>query len=111
MFFNCAPFYNPFLAPFFYQDYGYYDNAYYDDSYDDDYAATPTYYDSNAVTSDSVVAEVQQELANEGYYPTDAIDGIMGPATRSAVAAYQRDHGLAVTGWIDNRLLQSMGIL
>jgi peptidoglycan hydrolase-like protein with peptidoglycan-binding domain len=40
------------------------------------------------------VAELQNRLASAGYYH-GAIDGIMGPATRRAIRAYERDHGYA----------------
>src|SRR2546430_7679727 len=46
-------------------------------------------YDDN---SGSRVAELQNRLASAGYYH-GAIDGIMGPATRRAIRAYERDHG------------------
>ncbi len=40
----------------------------------------------------SRVAELQRRLARAGYY-YGAIDGIMGPRTRQAIRAYERDHG------------------
>jgi Putative peptidoglycan binding domain len=43
-------------------------------------------------SSRSRVAELQRRLASAGYYH-GAIDGIMGPATRRAIRAYERDHG------------------
>jgi Putative peptidoglycan binding domain len=43
-------------------------------------------------SSQSRVAELQRRLASAGYYH-GAIDGIMGPATRRAIRAYERDHG------------------
>lgn len=42
--------------------------------------------------SRSRVAELQRRLARAGYYH-GAVDGIMGPATRRAIRAYERDHG------------------
>jgi hypothetical protein len=54
-----------------------------------------------------VVTQVQQDLANAGYYQ-GAIDGIMGPETRSAIAAYQSDNGLPVTGTITRNLMASL---
>ena len=44
--------------------------------------------------SRSRVAELQSRLARAGYYH-GSIDGIMGPATRRAIRAYERDHGYA----------------
>ena len=43
-------------------------------------------------SSGSRVAELQSRLASAGYYH-GAIDGIMGPATRRAIRAYERNHG------------------
>jgi Putative peptidoglycan binding domain len=43
-------------------------------------------------SSRSRVAELQRLLARAGYYH-GAIDGIMGPGTRRAIRAYERDHG------------------
>jgi hypothetical protein len=45
-------------------------------------------------SSGSRVAELQSRLASAGYYH-GAIDGIMGPATRRAIRAYEDDHGYA----------------
>jgi len=45
-------------------------------------------------SSGSRVAKLQSRLASAGYYH-GAIDGIMGPATRRAIRAYERDHGYA----------------
>jgi hypothetical protein len=45
----------------------------------------------------NVVAEIQAGLARLGYDP-GPIDGIAGPRTRSAIRAYQQDHGLVVDG-------------
>src|SRR5438876_5825656 len=42
--------------------------------------------------SGSRVAELQSRLASAGYYH-GAIDGIMGPATRRAIRAYERHSG------------------
>jgi hypothetical protein len=45
-------------------------------------------------SSQSRVAELQRRLAQAGYYH-GAIDGILGPATRRAIRAYERDNGYA----------------
>ncbi len=45
----------------------------------------------------SSVASTQAALTNLGYDP-GPIDGAMGPRTRAAISAYQRDHGLSITG-------------
>jgi len=57
-----------------------------------------------------VVANVQTQLYNEGYYD-GPIDGILGPDTRAAIADYQADHGLAVTAAIDEPTVESLGLV
>ncbi len=57
----------------------------------------------------STVARVQERLARSGYY-SGAVDGVMGPRTRSAVRAYERRHGLPADGVIDRQLLATMGL-
>jgi len=55
----------------------------------------------------STAINVQIKLANEGYY-RGSIDGDIGPGTRSAIADYQSDHDLRITGNINDPLLQSL---
>lgn len=52
-----------------------------------------------------LVADTQYSLTNLGYDP-GPVDGLMGPGTRAAVRAYQRDAGLLVTGRISKQLLK-----
>jgi len=47
------------------------------------------------------VAAAQQRLKDRGYY-AGPVDGAMGPRTTAALRAYQRDHGLSVTGRLDS---------
>ncbi len=56
---------------------------------------------------DPMVLEVQKNLAERGYYQ-DKLDGILGPATRGAIGAYQSDNGMAVDGRISPQLLDSL---
>jgi hypothetical protein len=42
--------------------------------------------------SHSRVAELQRRLAHAGYYH-GSIDGVLGPQTRRAIRAYERNHG------------------
>jgi peptidoglycan hydrolase-like protein with peptidoglycan-binding domain len=56
-----------------------------------------------------VAEQVQADLAQQGYHP-GPIDGVVGSRTGAAIAAYQRDNGLPVTGTIDGALLQSLGV-
>jgi hypothetical protein len=78
-------------------DYGYDTGAYVDNS------------TTLAPVGANLVAEVQFELQRAGYDPGPA-DGVFGSHTQDAVARYQADHGLAVTGRINPPLLASLGI-
>jgi hypothetical protein len=67
-------------------------------------------YGYDGLSPDQVVASVQAQLQQLGYY-TYAIDGQMGPLTRVAIARYQRDHLLPITSGIDPATLGSLGII
>jgi hypothetical protein len=54
-----------------------------------------------------LAVSVQRELSRRGY-DTGGVDGVIGPQTRNAIAAFQGDHGLAVTGRIDEALVRSL---
>lgn len=56
-----------------------------------------------------IVPQVQRALAAAGYYPGTP-DGLIGPMTRQALAAWQRDHGLPITSAIDQPTLASLGL-
>lgn len=47
--------------------------------------------------SDIQPMEVQKALKEAGFYK-GAVDGIVGPKTRSAIRAFQQEHGLTVDG-------------
>ena len=83
------PFFDPFFYgyyPYPYPYYGYYPYGY--DGYG--YGGGPGYgYGSDR----SSVVALQRQLARAGYYH-GSIDGIMGPQTRRAMRAYQRDHNM-----------------
>lgn len=53
------------------------------------------------------VADLQRALAQAGYNPGPA-DGLMGPGTRAAIEAFQRDQGLSVTGTPTAALYQAL---
>ena len=63
----------------------------------------------NNLPPDQVVANVQAALQAQGYY-TGEVDGLLGPLTRSALASYQRDHGLYETAAVDDPTLESLGM-
>lgn len=53
------------------------------------------------------VSTTQQLLADRGYY-LGPVDGAFGPNTYAALRAYQRDHGLTVTGRLDGPTVRSL---
>ena len=69
----------------------------------------PIYVGQRAEPPDKVIAEVQAVLQEMGYY-TGEVDGLLGPLTREALAAYQADQGLMTTEAIDEPTLQSLGM-
>lgn len=52
---------------------------------------------------------VQSALAERGFYE-GAIDGLVGPMTRGAIASFQSEAGLPVTGEINSALLRALGL-
>jgi len=66
-------------------------------------------YGANYAYGNSVSVEVQQALAQQGYYQ-GPVNGVLGAGTQAAIAAYQRDNGLRVTGGITTGLLNSLGL-
>jgi Putative peptidoglycan binding domain len=88
-------------AGYWYPAWGYDPYAYY--PYDG-----PIYGYGN-LTPDRVIVNVQTALQEQGYY-AGAIDGDFGPQTRGALAAFQADHGLAVTSAVDRPTLETLGL-
>jgi hypothetical protein len=120
---------DPWLYPYYaydyypYDDYGYnpYDYSY---GYPSDYSANPyDYYNYSPYNNDdqsgyaasgqsaanATVSAVQSELSKLGYY-NGAIDGSLGDQTEAALARYQEENDLSVTGTVDGATLQSLGI-
>lgn len=69
----------------------------------------PIYVGSNPRPFDQVVADVQAVLQEQGYY-TGEVDGLIGPFTRDALAAYQQAAGLPPTASVDQPTLESLGL-
>jgi peptidoglycan hydrolase-like protein with peptidoglycan-binding domain len=94
---------------YYYWDAGYwcpawgYDPAY--ESYDYD---GPIYTYGNLLP-DQVIANVQRALKELGYY-AGGITGSLGSTTRAAIAAFQQDNGLDVTGAIDPETVAALGL-
>lgn len=85
-----------------YDGYSYYDGGYYDDAY-----APNAYSEYDRGYGGPRVSQVQAALAHKGYYH-GAIDGSLGPATRSALRQYQLNHGLEVTGRVDWPVVEAL---
>jgi len=66
-------------------------------------------YAYNGLAPDQVIADVQAQLQRDGYYD-GPIDGILGPMTQDAIAAFQANNGLEVTSTIDEPTLSTLGI-
>ena len=66
-------------------------------------------YAYHGLAPDQVVANVQAALQALGYYD-GPIDGLLSPATREALANYQRDQGLYATSAIDEATLAALGM-
>jgi len=58
---------------------------------------------------DEVIANVQTALQDAGYY-LGAITGSLNVETRAALANFQRDYGLAITGAIDEATIETLGL-
>jgi len=86
------PFFDPFFYPYPY--YGYYPYGY-NYNYYGDYGYGYSYGNGSSVV------ELQRRLARAGYYH-GAIDGIMGPATRRAMRAYENTHSQRGYGMTDH---------
>jgi hypothetical protein len=98
-----------FGTGYYFWDGGYWYPAYgYDPGYNT-YSYDEPIYGYNDLDPAQVIANVQTELQRLGYYRY-AVDGTMGPATRAAIANYQRDRGLSITSAIDGPTLDSLGL-
>jgi putative peptidoglycan binding protein len=65
---------------------------------------TPTYGYNVAM-----VAAVQRRLGQLGYYH-GVVDGVIGPQTSGAIAAFESRNGLATDGTISRPLLDTLGL-
>ena len=69
----------------------------------------PIYVGNNPTPLDQVVADVQTTLQEQGYYQGE-VDGLVGPLTQEALAAYQSAQGLEPTSAIDEPTLAALGL-
>ena len=68
----------------------------------------PVYTYSNLLP-DEVIANVQTALQDAGYY-YGPITGSLSVDTRAAIANFQRDYGLEMTGAIDEGTVEALGL-
>jgi putative peptidoglycan binding protein len=68
----------------------------------------PVYTYSNLLP-DEVIANVQTALQDAGYY-FGSITGSLSVDTRAAIANFQRDYGLPITGAIDAETVEALGL-
>ena len=96
---------------------GYYflDGSYWYPAYG--YDPLQTYYDYDGpiytygnLLPDEVIANVQTALQDAGYY-YGPITGSLSVDTRAAIANFQRDYGLQMTGAIDEPTVEALGLL
>ena len=95
---------------------GYYflDGSYWYPAYG--YDPLQTYYDYDGpvytysnLLPDEVIANVQTALQDAGYY-YGPITGSLSVDTRAAIANFQRDYGLQITGAIDEDTVEALGL-
>ena len=95
---------------------GYYflDGSYWYPAYG--YDPLQTYYDYDGpvytysnLLPDEVIANVQTALQDAGYY-YGPITGSLSVDTRAAIANFQRDYGLTITGAIDEPTVGALGL-
>ncbi|MEO6872802.1 MAG: peptidoglycan-binding protein [Chthoniobacterales bacterium] len=98
-----------FGGGYYYWDAGYWFPAYGYDPYYNNYIYDEPIYGYNNLAPGDVLENVQIALRDEGYY-NGPIDGLIGPQTREALAAYQRDHGLIITEAVDEPTLAELGL-
>ena len=95
---------------FYAWDLGYWYPAYGYDSYYSNYSYDGPVYGYDGLPPDQIIANVQYALQQLGYFSED-VDGVLGSITRQAIADYQSDNGLAVTGAIDRPTLVALGFI
>jgi hypothetical protein len=55
------------------------------------------------------IREMQEALRNKGYYK-GKVDGVFGLKTRDSIRAYQRAENLPITGQVDTRTADEIGL-
>lgn len=72
-------------------------------------APPPSPLPGNTNKFKQIVMEVQMALLAYGYY-TGAIDGVVGPETRTAISKLQSDYKLKITGTVTPEVLDALHV-
>jgi hypothetical protein len=88
---------------------GYYPYSYYGGYPYTGYNNYYSYYTPTYGYNASMVAAVQRRLGELGYYH-GVVDGVIGPRTRGAIAAFESRNGLVVDASISRLLLDRLGL-
>jgi hypothetical protein len=94
---------------YYYLDAGYWYPAWGYDPLNNYYDNDGPIYTYGNLLPDQVIANVQVALQDAGYY-AGPITGSLNVDTRVALANYQRDQGLLITGAIDQPTIESLGL-
>ena len=95
---------------YYYWDSGYWCPAWGYDTANESYDYDGPIYTYGNLLPDQVIVNVQHALKDLGYYIGD-VTGSLGPASRQALSAYQRDYGLEVNGAIDEPTVHALGLI
>ncbi len=98
-----------FGGGYYYWDAGYWYPAYGYSPIYNNYIYSEPIYGYNDLAPGQVLENVQLALRDLGYYG-GPIDGLIGPQTRDALAAFQRDNGLVQTAAVDEPTLVTLGL-
>jgi len=94
---------------YYFLDGGYWYPAYGYDPLQGYYDYDGPIYTYGNLLPDEVIANVQTALQGAGYYYGE-ITGSLGVDTRTAIANFQRDTGLQITGAIDEGTVEALGL-
>ena len=101
--------YNYYGDDYYSYPYGYAPGYYGSDVYEGEEYYDQNNYDVTVQSADSIVANAQEKLAQQGYY-RGGIDGVLGPETSRAIARFQNNQGLRVTGVLTRDTIEALGL-
>ena len=97
------------IGGYYFLDAGYWYPAWGYDPLNSYYDYDGPIYTYGSLLPDQVIANVQGALQDTGYY-FGAITGSLSVETRAALANFQRDYGLIITGAIDEPTVEALGL-